>query len=125
LTSPYPKACSKESGFWRCGPHRVKFLAESVWDLKESLEDIGNGLIIRVGMVRDVVRDIIDHVESKSGADIEVGGVWMTADEGIEEKEEQEEVQRLVEERKREFRLFRDEKYLVDEYSLLFLTVMD
>jgi deoxyribodipyrimidine photo-lyase len=132
--SPYPEARSEVAGFWRCGPHRAKFLAESVWDLKESLQKAGNDLVVRAGMLIDIVRDAIDHWENesvdaskaisepgkdatdaKSGPKVEVAGVWMTADEGIEEKSEQEEVQRLVEGRGKEFRLFQDEKYYVDE----------
>jgi deoxyribodipyrimidine photo-lyase len=134
--SPYPEARSEVAGFWRCGPHRAKFLAESVWDVKQSLERAGNGLIIRAGMVVDIVRDAIDHMEkgegtafgpasgsgsgkdaseSKSSGEVEVVGVWMTADEGVEEKNEQQEVQGMVESREKQFRLFQDEKYYVDE----------
>jgi deoxyribodipyrimidine photo-lyase len=134
--SPYPEARSQVAGFWRCGPHRAKFLAESVWDLKQSLENVGNGLIIRTGMVVDIVRDIIEQLErgsqaaseststsgkdatgSSSTAGVEVTGVWMTADEGSEEKVEQGDVQRLLEDRGKQFRLFQDEKYYVDEYG--------
>jgi deoxyribodipyrimidine photo-lyase len=119
--SPYPEARSQVGGFWRCGPHRVKFLAESVWDLKQSLEGTQNGLIIRAGMVEDVVSSAIDRLEAKSGNegadgnDVQVLGVWMTADEGVEEKQEQEKVRRVVEERGKEFRIFQDEKFYIDE----------
>jgi deoxyribodipyrimidine photo-lyase len=134
--SPYPEARSEVAGFWRCGPHRVKFLAESVWDLKQSLEKTGNDLIIRAGMVVDIVRDAIDHLEKGNGTasgstygsgsardapdpktrgEVEVVGVWMTADEGVEEKREQGEVQAMVEGREKQFQLFQDEKYYVDE----------
>src|ERR1700760_2958865 len=54
---PFPEARSRVGKFWRCGPHRAKFLAEGVWDLKESLEGIGSGLCIRAGQPDEIIRD--------------------------------------------------------------------
>ena len=79
--SPYPEARSQVGGFWRCGPHRAKFLSESVWDLKASLEKLGSGLCIRVGMVGEVVKKILEAEQSE----MKVGAVWMTGEEGAEE----------------------------------------
>lgn len=110
--SPFPEARSLAGGFWRCGPHRSKFLAESVWDLKKSLEKVGNGLEIRVGMLGPVVADMLDAFENES---IEVAGVWMTEEEGTEEKQEQRDVKRAVQAAQAEFKLWVDEKYYVDE----------
>ena len=45
----------------------------------------------------------------------DVVGVWMTGDEGIEEKEQEATIQKLTEGQGKEFRLFKDEKYYVDE----------
>jgi deoxyribodipyrimidine photo-lyase len=82
-------------------------------------------LIIRAGRPIDVVRDVIQQLQNgaRSGEDpteppleIEIVGVWMTADEGFEEKIEQKELQILLESQGKQFRLFADEKYLVDEY---------
>lgn len=47
--SPFPEAKSRIGRFWRCGPHRIRFVTEAVWDMKGSLESIGSGLLIRVG----------------------------------------------------------------------------
>jgi hypothetical protein len=80
-------------------------------------------------MIVDIVRHAINYLEkacgptSRSRKDSavsklgEVVGVWMTADEGCEEKDEAKEVQRLVEDKGKQFRLFPDEKYYVDEYN--------
>ena len=114
--SPFPEARSS-AGFWRCGPHRAKFLAESVWDLKKSLEKAGSGLEIRVGLVGQVVKDVLKayKLDSKRG---EVVTVWMTDEEGVEEKREERDVRRVVEGEGKTFRLWTDEKYYIDEYAL-------
>lgn len=111
--SPYPEARSPAGGFWRCGQHRARFVAESVWDLKKSLEGINSGLEIRVGMLGQVVEDML---EAFRRTDSEVFGVWMTAEEGMEEKREEREVRQVVEADGIEFKLWVDEKYYIDEY---------
>ncbi len=40
--SPYPEARSRVGRYWRCGPHRAKFVGETVWNLKQSLESLGS-----------------------------------------------------------------------------------
>lgn len=114
--SPFPEARSIAGGFWRCGPHRAKFLAESVWDVKTSLEKVGSGLEIRVGMVGQVIEDLLEGLKQKN---IDVHGVWMTSEEGVEEKREEREVEQAAGKAKADFKLWTDEKYLVDEYVLV------
>lgn len=111
--SPYPDARSYVGGFWRCGHLRAKFLAESAWDLKKDLESVGSGLEIRVGMVHDAVKAILDTYRDRD--DVEVHGLWMTEEEGWEEKQEEEKVRHVLEQEDKEFRLWTDEKYLIDE----------
>lgn len=110
--SPYPDARSQAGGFWRCGHHRSRFLAESVWDLKRSLEGAGSGLEIRVGMLGQVVEKLLDRFAEES---TEVVGVWMTEEEGVEEKKEERDVRKAAEDARTSFRLWVDEKYYVDE----------
>lgn len=112
--SPYPEARSPIGGFWRCGPRRVKFLAECLWDLKEDLEGLGSGLTLRVGMVGEVIKDLMEAFTATD--DTEMAGVWMTSEEGYEEKQEERAVKRAVEAAGKEFRLWGDEKYFIDEY---------
>ena len=111
--SPHPEARSQVAGFWRCGQHRARFVAESVWDLKKSLESIGSGLEIRVGMLGQVVKDMLDAF---GRTDSEVIDVWMTAEEGVEEKREERDVRKAVKAVGKEFKLWVDEKYYIDEY---------
>lgn len=127
--SPYPEARSKVGKYWRCGPHRAKFTAESVWDLKNSLKGAGSDLCVRVGRIPAVVKEVLDFyaasqpgVPAKNEADGkaaqprgEVVGVWMTKEDAPEELEDQEAVQRIAQEHGTSFKLFADEKYFVDE----------
>ena len=110
--SPFPEARSNAGGFWRCGHHRAKFLAESVWNLKKSLGGVGSGLEIRVGMAGQVIKEILDTFMKES---TEVVGVWMTDEEGVEEKREERDVRNTAEGAGTEFKLWTDEKYYIDE----------
>lgn len=113
--SPYPEARSQVGGFWRCGHHRARWLAESVWDVKKGFESLGSGLVLRVGMVGDVVQQVLRGFEANDG---EVVGLWMTEEEGVEEKREEKAVRKAVEAQGGKFRLWVDEKYFIDEYEL-------
>ncbi len=107
--SPYREARSQVGGFWRCGPHRAKFLAECVWDMKAGLEKIDSGLCVRVGMPGEVISSILTK------SDFKVGAVWMVAEEGVEENQEERAVRSTCIEAGVDFKLWNDEKYLVDE----------
>ena len=113
--SPYPQARSQVGRYWRCGHHRAKFLAESVWDLKEGLRDRSSDLIIRVGMVADVTKALIKELKERG---TEVSAIWMTAEEGVEEKREEREIRGIAEDEGQKFKLWADEKYFVDEYDM-------
>ena len=110
--SPYPEARSLTGSFWRCGQHRTKFLAESVWDLKTSLDRAGNGLEIRVGKLGQVIKDLLDAFKQDS---TEVAAIWMTEEEGVEGKNEEKDVRQAAENAHTDFKLWVDEKYFVDE----------
>lgn len=109
--SPYPEARSEVGGFWRCGPYRAKFLAESVWDLKEGLERVGSGLCIRTGKVADVVNHLLKDIK-----DVKVGAVWMIKEEGVEEDREERGVKKTCAAAGVNCKLWVDEKYFIDEY---------
>lgn len=111
-TSPYPEARSAVSKVWRTGPHRAKFITQSVWDLKQSLESVGSGLVIRVGLVADVVKGLLDGF---GGREDTVGAVWMTGEEGVEERRDQRAVSAVCKKLGTDFKLWSDEKYYVDE----------
>lgn len=111
-TSPYPPARSQLGNFWRCGPHRAKFVAQSVWDLKTSLDSCSSGLEIRLGDFSDVVSDIINHFKATGTP---VSDIWMTEEMSYEEIQEQNNVSTACEASNINFRLWQDEKYFIDE----------
>ncbi|KAF4637650.1 hypothetical protein G7Y89_g413 [Cudoniella acicularis] len=116
--SPYPEARSQIAGFWRCGPHRCKFLSESVWDLKDGLEKVRSGLCLRVGMVDEVISQLLEAINEKG--DSKVGAVWMTSEEGVEEKREERAIRAACDEAGTDFKVWVDEKYLKDDRDLPF-----
>lgn len=116
--SPYPEARSEVGKFWRCGPHRARFLAESVWDLKSDLRSKGSDLVIRAGMISDVLKDILTAFKEHGNA--EVMGIWMTDEEGVEEKREERDARRTAEKQGVDFRLWVDEKYFIDDRDVPF-----
>ncbi|KAI4092892.1 MAG: hypothetical protein LQ344_003257 [Seirophora lacunosa] len=83
----------------------------------EGLIGIGSGLEIRVGMAGQVIKELIDAFKQ---ANTEIAGVWMTDEEGMEEKREERDVREVAENAQTEFRLWIDEKYYVDDRDLPF-----
>ena len=120
--SPFPEARSNVAGFWRCGPHRAKFLAETVWDLKRLLHDVGSALEIRIGLAGQVIEELLNAFKKENA---EVVAVWMTAEEGVEEKREERDVKRVVERAGTEFKLWTDEKYYIDDRDVPFRNPRD
>ena len=115
--SPFPEARSNVAGFYRCGHHRAKFLAESVFDLKKALYSYGSGLEIRVGLAGQVIQDLIIALNNESA---EVVGVWMTGEEGVEEKREERDVKQVAERAGTDFKIWTDEKYYIDDRDIPF-----
>lgn len=111
--SPYNEARSQVGGFWRCGQLRSKFIAECIWDLNTDLKSVGSGLEIRVGLIKDVIASVLDGYKGRE--DAEIYGLWMTSEEGWEEKEDEKNLGNLLKQEGKEFRSWTDEKYLIDE----------
>ncbi|KAK4117758.1 cryptochrome, partial [Canariomyces notabilis] len=110
--NPYPPARSRLGNYPRCGPHRARFLGESVVELQQSLESLGSGLVIRVGMIDDVVRSLAEGLTTNG---YKVAAIWMTSHEGTEEKHDEKTVADLCGDLGAGFRLWEDEKYLIDD----------
>ncbi|KAK6357617.1 hypothetical protein TWF718_001925 [Orbilia javanica] len=126
VESPYPPARSVVGQFHRCGPHRARFWAESVWDFKSSLETVGSGLAIRVGRIDDILEYVLDYFKSGKGNSAsvrcEVVGVWITAEEGVAEKTDERNVFRVAGMKGVNVRTWKDEKFLVDDRDLTYMT---
>ena len=117
--SPYPEARSEIGKFWRCGPHRARFLAQSVWDLKDDLKSRGSDLVLRAGLIGDVLDDLLEGF-AKNEHDSEVVGVWMTEEDGVEERREEKAAKRATQKRGIDFKLWYDEKYYIDDRDVPF-----
>ncbi|KAF2017168.1 cryptochrome [Aaosphaeria arxii CBS 175.79] len=121
--SPYPEARSQIAGVWRTGPHRAKFMAEGAWNLKERLEGLecGSGLDLRVGMIGDVVENMLQWYAKEKDDDgntAEVSAIWMTADDGTEERADERDVKGIAAHYGVNVRVWEDEKYFVDDRDL-------
>lgn len=110
--SPYPEARSAVGHYWRTGPHRAKFIAQSVWDLKQSLEHLNSDLLIQFGPPEEVVKRVIEAMKDGSQP---VGGVYMTEEKSSEEVDGQESVKQVCKDHGVKFKLWHDEKYFIDE----------
>ena len=79
---------------------------------------------VRVGMLAEVVSTMLEGFAAaakENNKEVRLGGVWMTSEEGVEEKKEEEDVKKLCENAGIEFTLFTDEKYFIDEYVISIL----
>lgn len=112
--NPFPPAKSALGRYWRTGPHRVRFIAEAVWHLKSKHESLGSGLVIRVGNIADAVRTLAQGLVD-NGQKVDIGAIWMTGHEGSEEKADEKAVEALCGELDAEWKLWVDEKYLIDD----------
>ncbi|KAF5003695.1 hypothetical protein FDECE_9780 [Fusarium decemcellulare] len=110
--SPYPPALSQVGRFWRCGPHRAKFTAQCIWDLKNSLKDLDSDLVLHIGSFSDVARQVIQALSENQHA---VDAVWMTEEVSSEEVDDQNAVAAVCSEHSVDFKLWRDEKYFIDD----------
>lgn len=118
--SPYPEARSQVAKVWRTGPHRAKFIGEGVWDLKQRLEGLNcdSGLEIRVGTVNDVAKDILEsysQLSEEDGSKPRISGIWMTHDDGTEERDEEKDVGKTAAKYDIPFKVWEDEKFYIDE----------
>lgn len=109
--SPYPQARGRVSRCWRCGPYRAKFIAESVWNLKSSLESLDSGLELRAGMFKDVAERLLGGLKERG----DTAAVWMTAEVCPEETADEDAVEAVCQQYGFEFQRWTDEKYFVDE----------
>ncbi|KAK6818837.1 hypothetical protein PG987_016290 [Apiospora arundinis] len=115
--SPFPEARSAVGGFWRCGPHRAKFVAESIWDLKSSFESLDSGLVIRVGQFSETLKSLVEGLRADG---LKVGATWIVSQEGYDEKKEEDSISTYCVGESIEFKSWVDEKYFIDDRDLKF-----
>lgn len=98
--------------FARCGPHRAKFIAETVWSLKGSLEALQSGLVLRAGDHGKVVSDLVEGFKKNQ---LRVGAVWTTGLVGSEEDDQERAVSAVCKDQDVDIKIWADEKYFIDE----------
>lgn len=113
--SPFPEARSEIAGFWRCGPHRARFIAQSLWDMKENLTKLGNDLTIRIGRPGDVVKSLVEGLKESQ---MPVGAVWMIGEEGFEEDRDEKDIVEICSVFGINHQVWVDEKYFIDDRDL-------
>jgi deoxyribodipyrimidine photo-lyase len=112
--SPYPPARYSLSQRWKCGHLRAKFIAESLWNLRANLENLGSGLVMRVGDFGDVLNSIIHHYAANQQGP-QVTAVWMTEDYSPDQQKEEETVSAICNTHDIKFDLLYDVKYFMHE----------
>ncbi|RBR12122.1 uncharacterized protein FIESC28_08756 [Fusarium coffeatum] len=110
--SPYPEARSQVGRFWRCGSIRAKFQAECIWDLKQNLEKINSGMLVRIGKFDDVLNHLIKSLHENNQS---IDTVWMTEEPSKEEVDDQNAAASVCSENGINFKLWLDEKYFIDD----------
>ncbi|KAI0476127.1 putative cryptochrome [Xylariaceae sp. FL0804] len=111
-TSPYPEARSETGRYWRCGPHRAKFIAHSIWNMKQNLGKLGSDLIIRVGRFDEIIEQLVDDLGQN---DNQVGAVWMIHEEGYEEGRDEKTTSKTCSSLGIDYQSWVDEKFFVDD----------
>ncbi|KAI0444499.1 DASH family cryptochrome [Xylaria telfairii] len=114
-TSPFPEARSEVARFWRCGPHRARFIAQSVWNMKENLVNLGNDLTIRIGRPEEVLKGLIEGLRQNQQ---KVSAVWMIGEEGYEEERDEKRLAEACSTLGVDLQLWVDEKYFIDDRDL-------
>jgi deoxyribodipyrimidine photo-lyase len=74
------------------------------------LEKIGSGLCIRLETVVEVINNILEFSSEKK-----IGAVWMTREEGLEERRDENDIKLACHKVSADFKLWVNKKYLVDE----------
>ncbi|KAI0487467.1 DASH family cryptochrome [Xylaria cf. heliscus] len=114
-TSPFPEARSEVARFWRCGPHRARFIAQSVWNMKENLTSLGNDLTIRIGRPEEILKNLVEGLREHGQ---KVGAVWMIGEEGYEEERDEKSVAEACSTLGIDLQVWVDEKYFIDDRDL-------
>ncbi|GAW23278.1 hypothetical protein ANO14919_128320 [Xylariales sp. No.14919] len=113
--SPFPEARSETAHFWRCGPHRARFISQSLWNLKQNLAKLGNDLTVRIGKPDEILTRLVEGLKTHQK---KVSAVWMIGEEGYEEEKDKKSVADACSALGIEHKVWVDEKYFIDDRDL-------
>ena len=74
ILDPRESLATDPAGFPRCGTHRLRFLLESVADLRSRLRALGSELIVRVGEPETILAELAQKLEATAVRTIEEPG---------------------------------------------------
>ena len=74
ILDPRDLLAADPAGFPRCGVHRLRFLLESVADLRAKLRSLGSELIVRVGEPEAVLTELVQELQATTVRTIEEPG---------------------------------------------------
>ena len=74
ILDPREILATDPAGFPRCGTHRLRFLLESVDDLRSRWRALGSDLIVRVGEPETILAELAQHLEVATVRTIEEPG---------------------------------------------------
>lgn len=80
--------------------------------MKKNLENISSGMLVRIGNFDDVLKHLVKSLHDDHQS---VDSVWMTEDVSKEEIDDQKAVETVCSEKGINFKLWRDDKYYIDE----------
>ncbi|EPQ29915.1 uncharacterized protein PFL1_02588 [Pseudozyma flocculosa PF-1] len=86
-------AKTRELGLWRCGVHRVKFVNNSVFDLRDRLRKKGCDLAMYAGTPEAIVPGLIRAIRNTGDT---VEAVWMGKEVNTEEVNVEKRLQRIL-----------------------------
>lgn len=61
-----------EFGAWRTGNMRVKYLCETIWDMKKKYKDLGSDLLLKAGKSEKILPDLIKALKESSPDEVEL-----------------------------------------------------
>ncbi|KAN0060114.1 hypothetical protein ACQY0O_008088 [Thecaphora frezii] len=109
-------AKTRELGLWRCGVHRVKFMNNSVFDLRDRLRKRGSDLAVFAGTPEAVVPSLVKAIRDKGDT---VEAVWMGKEVNTEEVNVEKRLRRILSDLQCPLML-REGKSLIHPYDLGF-----
>jgi deoxyribodipyrimidine photo-lyase len=88
-----PEARTQNYGFWKTGGYRARYVAESVYDLRSRLREVGSDLVIRFGIPEVVVTNFVRAFQERGD---EVEGVWLQKEMTHDEVQVETEMARML-----------------------------
>lgn len=86
-------AKTRELGLWRTGIHRIKFINESVFDLRDRLRRLGSDLAMFAGTPESVIASLIHQIRAHGDT---VEAVYLSREINTEEVNIQKRLQRML-----------------------------